>query len=234
MKSYELTIHELHDLLVKKEVTSREVTEALYRRIKETDGKIRAYLMMTEKEAFRQADQVDRKIAKGEGIGDLAGIPLGLKDILCIKGIRTTCGSKILENYVPFYDGTVVKKLKERDAVILGKLNMDEFAMGSSTENSGFQITRNPWDLNRIPGGSSGGSAAAVAAHECIAALGYRRFDPAACLLLRCSRDEADLWKGIEVWSGGFRLLIGSDWPDHKRCGGLCYPDECDQWLRPS
>jgi aspartyl-tRNA(Asn)/glutamyl-tRNA(Gln) amidotransferase subunit A len=172
MKLHQLTIHELHNLLVKKEVTSREVTEALYRRIKETDGKIRAYLMMTEEEAFRQANQADRKIAKGEGIADLAGIPLGLKDILCIKGVRTTCGSKILENYVPFYDGTVVRKLKERDAVILGKLNMDEFAMGSSTENSGFQITRNPWDLNRIPGGSSGGSAAAVAAHECIAALG--------------------------------------------------------------
>ncbi len=185
MELYQLTIHELHDLLVKKEVTSREVTEGLYRRIKETDVKIRAYLMMTEEEAFRQADQVDQKIAKGEGIEDLAGIPLGLKDILCTKGVRTTCGSKILENYVPFYDGTVVRKLKERDAVILGKLNMDEFAMGSSTENSGFQITRNPWDLNRIPGGSSGGSAAAVAAHECIAALGTDTGgsirQPAAC-----------------------------------------------------
>jgi aspartyl-tRNA(Asn)/glutamyl-tRNA(Gln) amidotransferase subunit A len=167
-----LTIHQLHDLLVKKEVTSREATEALYRRIKEVDSKIGAYLLFTEEEAYRQAEQVDRKIAKGEKIGDLAGIPLGLKDILCTKGIRTTCGSKILGNYVPFYDGTVVRKLKERDAVFLGKLNMDEFAMGSSTENSGFQITRNPWNLDRIPGGSSGGSAAAVAADECIAALG--------------------------------------------------------------
>ena len=167
-----MTIHELHDLLVKKEVTAREVTEALYRRIREMDGRIKAFLMLTEEEAFHQADQVDHKIARGEKIGDLAGVPLGLKDILCTKGVRTTCGSKILENYVPFYDGTVVRKLKERDAVMLGKLNMDEFAMGSSTENSGFQITHNPWDLNRIPGGSSGGSAAAVAADECIAALG--------------------------------------------------------------
>jgi aspartyl-tRNA(Asn)/glutamyl-tRNA(Gln) amidotransferase subunit A len=115
---------------------------------------------------------VDQKIARGEEIGDLAGIPLGLKDILCTKGIRTTCGSKILGNYIPFYNGTVVRKLMERDAIILGKLNMDEFAMGSSTENSGFQITRNPWDLERIPGGSSGGSAAATAADECIASLG--------------------------------------------------------------
>jgi len=172
MDLHSLTIHELHDLLIKREVTSREVTEALYRRIKEVDGKIKAYLILTEEEAFGQANQVDRKIVRGEEIGDLAGVPIGLKDILCTKGIRTTCGSKILENYVPFYDGTVVRRLKERDAVMLGKLNMDEFAMGSSTENSGFQITRNPWNPDRIPGGSSGGSAAAVAADECIAALG--------------------------------------------------------------
>src|SRR4030042_1328158 len=166
MELHQLTIHELHDLLLKKEITSKEITEALYRRIREIDGKIRAYLLLTEDEAIRQANQVDRKINRRENIGDLAGVPLGLKDILCTKGIRTTCGSKILEDYVPFYDGTVVQKLKARDAVLLGKLNMDEFAMGSSTENSGFQITKNPWDLNRIPGGSSGGSAAAVAADE--------------------------------------------------------------------
>jgi aspartyl-tRNA(Asn)/glutamyl-tRNA(Gln) amidotransferase subunit A len=181
----QLTIHELHHLLVKKEVTSREVTEALYRRIKEVDGKIKAYLLLTEEEAFRQADRVDRKISQGDRIGDLAGIPLGLKDILCTKGIPTTCGSRILQNYVPFYDATVIERLKERDSVILGKLNMDEFAMGSSTENSGFQSTRNPWDLNRIPGGSSGGSAAAVAADECIAAFGTDTGgsirQPAAC-----------------------------------------------------
>src|SRR4030043_319027 len=172
MDLYALTIHQLHDLLVKKKVTSKEVTGALYRRIREVEEKIKAYLLLTEEEALLQADQVDRKIAKGEEIGDLAGIPIGLKDILCTKGIRTTCASKILEEYVPFYDGTVVKRLREKDAVFLGKLNMDEFAMGSSTENSGFQITHNPWDLKRIPGGSSGGSAAAVAADECIAALG--------------------------------------------------------------
>jgi aspartyl-tRNA(Asn)/glutamyl-tRNA(Gln) amidotransferase subunit A len=172
MELHSLTIHQLHGLLVKKEITSKELTEAIYRRIKKVDGKIRAYLRLTEEEAFRQADQVDHKIAGGEPIGDLAGVPIGIKDILCTKGIRTTCGSKILEGYIPFYDGTVIRKLKERDTVILGKLNMDEFAMGSSTENSGFQITRNPWNLERIPGGSSGGSAAAVAADECIAALG--------------------------------------------------------------
>ncbi len=185
MELHSLTIHQLHDLLVKKEVTSREATDALYRRIREVEGKVKAYLLLTEEEAFRQADQVDRKRAKGERLGELAGIPLGLKDILCTKGIRTTCASKILENYIPFYDGTVIQKLKEREAVFLGKLNMDEFAMGSSTENSGFQVTHNPWDLKRIPGGSSGGSAAAVAADECIAALGTDTGgsirQPAAC-----------------------------------------------------
>ena len=172
MELHKLTIHQLHDLLVKKEATSREITEAFYRRVRDVDDKIKAYLILTEEEALRQADRVDQKISKGEKIGDLAGVPLGLKDILCTRGIRTTCGSRILERYVPFYDGTVVQKLKEGDAVLLGKLNMDEFAMGSSTENSAYQITRNPWDLTRIPGGSSGGSAASVAAHECSASLG--------------------------------------------------------------
>jgi aspartyl-tRNA(Asn)/glutamyl-tRNA(Gln) amidotransferase subunit A len=167
-----LTIHALHDLLVRREVASREITEAFYRRIRALDRTIGAYLTLTEKEAFLQADGVDQKISRGEPVGDLAGIPVGLKDILCTRGIETTCASRILKGYVPFYDATVVGKLRESGAVFLGKLNMDEFAMGSSTENSAFQITRNPWDPNRIPGGSSGGSAASVAADECVASLG--------------------------------------------------------------
>ena len=150
LELHSLTIHQLHDLLVKKEVTSREATEAFYHRIHEMDGKVKAYLLLTEGEAFRQADQVDCRMAKGDRIGDLAGIPIGLKDILCTKDIRTTCASKILENYIPFYDGTVIKKLKEREAVFLGKLNMDEFAMGSSTDNLIFRVPHHPLDLVRI------------------------------------------------------------------------------------
>jgi len=133
MELHQLTIHELHDLLVRREVTSQEATDALFRRIERVDKKIGAYLLLTEEGAYRRAEEVDRRISRGEPIGDLAGIPIGLKDILCTEGIRTTCGSKILGNYISFYDGTVIRRLKERGFVLLGKLNMDEFAMGSST-----------------------------------------------------------------------------------------------------
>jgi aspartyl-tRNA(Asn)/glutamyl-tRNA(Gln) amidotransferase subunit A len=185
MQLYSLTIHQLHDLLIRREVTSKQLTEAIFKRIREVDQKIGAYLLLTEEEAFQQSQEIDKRISDGKPIGDLAGIPIGIKDILCTKGIETTCASKILSGYIPFYDATVIKKLKNEGAVFVGKLNMDEFAMGSSTENSGFQITRNPWDLSRIPGGSSGGSAAAVGADECIAALGTDTGgsirQPAAC-----------------------------------------------------
>ena len=176
---------EAHEHLIKKSFSSLELTQSLYRRIKAVDSKVAAYLTLTEEAAYQQARQADDRIARMEGVTELTGIPLALKDILCTKSIRTTCASKILSNFSPSYDATVVAKLRESGAVFLGKANMDEFAMGSSTENSGFNITRNPWDLNRIPGGSSGGSAAAVAADECIASLGSDTGgsirQPAAC-----------------------------------------------------
>jgi len=167
-----LTAHELHALLLNKEVTSVELVESVFERIEKSEAKVQAYVTLTKENALKQAREVDKKIAANEKIGPLEGIPIALKDNLCTKGILTTCSSKILNNYVPPYDATVVKNLKLVGSVTLGKTNMDEFAMGSSTENSGIHPTHNPWDLKRVPGGSSGGSAAAVAADEAILALG--------------------------------------------------------------
>ena len=171
MNLYELTIHQAHDLLRKKEVTSEEITRAVLERIDAVENKVGAFLTVAADQAIEQARRADDVIKKGD-CGPLTGIPLGIKDVICTEGLRTTCGSRILDNFVPPYDAFVIRKLKAAGAVCVGKLNMDEFAMGSSTENSGYKLTRNPWDLTRIPGGSSGGSAAAVAADMCLAALG--------------------------------------------------------------
>jgi aspartyl-tRNA(Asn)/glutamyl-tRNA(Gln) amidotransferase subunit A len=171
MKLHELTIQSAHQLLKNKEITSQELTRAVLERIYAVEDRVNAFITVTEKEALKQAEKADGEIAKGRCYL-LTGIPLAIKDVICTRGIPTTCGSKILENFIPPYDATVIDKLRKAGAVITGKLNMDEFAMGSSTENSGFKITRNPWDLARVPGGSSGGSAAAVAADMCLGALG--------------------------------------------------------------
>jgi len=168
---YNLTISEAHRLLKNKEITSTELTRAVLDRIAGVEGRIDAFLTITAEEALAQAAAADRAIAAGQ-CGPLNGIPVAIKDVICTRGVRTTCGSRILDPFIPPYDATVVAWLKQKGAVIVGKLNMDEFAMGSSTENSGFKVTRNPWDLSRIPGGSSGGSAAAVAAGMCLGALG--------------------------------------------------------------
>lgn len=171
MKLYELTIKEAHELLKKREISSQELTMAVLDRIKAVDEKVGAFITVSGESAMREAEVADRAIAKGD-VNILTGIPVAVKDLICTKGIRTTCGSRILENFIPPYDATVIKRLKKAGSVIVGKLNMDEFAMGSSTENSGIKLTHNPWDPERIPGGSSGGSAAAVAAGMCLGALG--------------------------------------------------------------
>ena len=164
MELYEYTVHELVEKLEKKEVTSKEITKSYFDRIKQKDPQVKAYVTLLEEEALKKAEEVDAKREKGENVSKFAGIPIGIKDNMCINGTRTTCSSKMLENFIAPYNATVIEKLNKEDIVYLGKLNMDEFAMGGSTEYSAFFKTANPWDLERVPGGSSGGSAAAVAA----------------------------------------------------------------------
>ncbi len=172
MNLNELTAHELHALLAAKKISAVELTNAVLDRIDQSEKSIGAYLNVTREFALESARAVDEKIARGEELKMLGGIPCAIKDNICTKGITTTCASKILENFVPPYDATVMTKLRAEDPIIVGKANMDEFAMGGSTENSGFHVTRNPHDPERVPGGSSGGSAAAVAGNEAIYALG--------------------------------------------------------------
>lgn len=167
-----LTISSALDLLNKGEVSAVELAEASLRRIEDLDETIKAFVTVTRESALNAAAGIDEKRKNGETLGPLAGIPMALKDNICTKGIRTTCSSKILHNFVPPYDATVTELLYRSGAVLAGKTNLDEFAMGSSTENSGYFVTRNPWDTSRVPGGSSGGSAAAVAAGMSLFALG--------------------------------------------------------------
>lgn len=166
------SIRELHRQLLAKECSAVELTQASLDRIQALEPQLHSFLAVTADQALAQAQHIDQKLASGEEIGLLAGIPVGIKDNLCTKGIPTTCGSRILQGFVPPYESTVTQKLAAAGAVMVGKTNMDEFAMGGSTETSAYHLTANPWDLTRVPGGSSGGSAAAVAADECVVALG--------------------------------------------------------------
>ena len=172
MELFKYTAHQLHEKLVSKEISAVELTQSVLTRVDAVEKDVQAYITQTREGALAQAKVVDEKISQGQTISLLAGIPGALKDNMCTKDIKTTCASQILSGFIPPYNATVVEKLMEQDTVIIGKANMDEFAMGGSTENSGFFPTRNPWNLETVPGGSSGGSAAAVAAGEAIWSLG--------------------------------------------------------------
>ena len=168
----ELTVHELQEKLKNKELTIKEITEAYINRINEKEKDVQAFVTELTDEAKKSAEEIQNKIESGEITGEFAGIPIGIKDNICTKGIKTTCSSRMLENFVSPYDATVMEKINNENMIDLGKLNMDEFAMGGSTEYSYFHPTRNPWNLNKVPGGSSGGSAAAVASNMVPWALG--------------------------------------------------------------
>ncbi len=172
MGVYKLTAYELREKVLNGEASAEGAVWDALDCIGERDGEVRAYLTVDREGALRQGAEIDRRVRQGERPGALAGVPVAVKDVLCTKGLRTTCGSRILRHFIPPYDATCVARIRAADGVIVGKTNCDEFAMGSSTENSGFFPTRNPHDLERVPGGSSGGSAAAVAAGEALAALG--------------------------------------------------------------
>ena len=171
MQLTEKPIHYLRELLHSGEITAKQLVTSVFERIDEVDAQVGAYITLNKEEAFKAAERADEMLKQGDA-RDLLGIPIAVKDNISTKGLRTTCASKVLENYVPAFDATAVAKLKEAGAIIIGKTNLDEFGLGSSTENSMYKATRNPWDLSRVPGGSSGGSAAAVAAGAACGALG--------------------------------------------------------------
>ena len=172
MPLHELAAHKLHQKLKAREITSVELTQSVYDRISAVEQQVQGYITLTKDIAFEQAEAADAGFERGDEMHPLAGIPIAVKDVICTKDVLTTCGSKILHNFISPYDATVMTKIRHQGFVMIGKTNMDEFAMGSSTENSAFKITRNPWNLDTIPGGSSGGSAAVVAADAAICALG--------------------------------------------------------------
>ncbi|RLI45767.1 Asp-tRNA(Asn)/Glu-tRNA(Gln) amidotransferase GatCAB subunit A [Candidatus Bathyarchaeota archaeon] len=184
---HKLTAIEVSEKIRSGDLSAEEYLCSILERIRHVEGKIHAFVTVVEENALETAREIDRKVKRGEDLGSLAGVVVAVKDNICTRGIRTTCSSRMLENFVPPYDATVIERLKAADAIIIGKTNMDEFAMGSTTETSYFGVTRNPWDLNKVPGGSSGGSAAAVIAEETTVALGSDTGGSIRCPASYCS-----------------------------------------------
>ena len=229
MEILELTALELGKKIKAGEITVKEAVQAVIDRAKEVEPVINSYVTLDEAGAFAQAEEIQKKIDAGELTGPLAGVPVAIKDNMCIKEQLTTCSSKILSNFKPTYTAEAVENLKKAGAVIIGKTNMDEFAMGSTTETSYYGPTRNPHNTAHVPGGSSGGSCAAVAAGECFGALGsdtggsirqpssHGRFHPAAQFILRRGGPEADLRNCFQIRTDRLRFFTGSDRTDRKR-----------------
>lgn len=186
-KLYELTAQEIVQKLHADEVSAEECVQSVFERIHDFEEKINAYVTLVEEEALKKAKEIDAKISEGKKVGKLAGVPIAVKDAICTQGISTTCSSRMLQNFIPPYDAYVIERIKQEDGVIIGKTNMDEFAMGSSTETSYFGPTRNPWDVSTVPGGSSGGSAACVAIDEATLALGTDTGGSIRCPASYCS-----------------------------------------------
>ena len=233
MSLMSLTAVELGKKIKAGEVTVKEAVEAAFAQIEKVEGDVHSFVTLTKEQALKDAGEIQKKIDAGELTGPLAGVPVALKDNLCTKGVLTTCSSKILYNFVPTYTAQAVENLQKAGAVIIGKTNMDEFAMGSTTETSAYGVTKNPWNLEHVPGGSSGGSCAAVAAEECSYALGfaagsgtrfrYRWFHPPAKFILRSDRLKTDLWNGISLRTDRLWLFLRSDRTGSKRRDRLCY-----------
>ena len=215
MELESMTALELAAKIRQREVSVLDGVKEVFDQIESKEDKVHAYLDTYKKEAYARAKEVEKGIQDGTYTGPLAGVPIAVKDNICIKGKKTTCASKILENFVPQYNAEVIDRLEKAGMIIIGKTNMDEFAMGSTTETSAYGVTRNPWNLEHVPGGSSGGSCAAVAA-------GDWWFHPSAKFFLRCDWNQTDVWNRIPLWSGCLCFFTGSDRSGGKKCSRLC------------
>jgi aspartyl-tRNA(Asn)/glutamyl-tRNA(Gln) amidotransferase subunit A len=229
------TAADLADLLAQGSVSAREVTQAHLDRTAAVDGAVHSYLHVDADGALAQADEVDRRRAAGESLHAMAGVPIAVKDVMTTRGLPTTCGSKILQGWVPPYDATLVTRLREAGMPILGKTNMDEFAMGSSTEHSAYGPSHNPWDLDRIPGGSGGGSSSVVASFQAPLAIGTDTGgsirQPAAGH--RHRRDQADLRRGLALRPRGARVLARPGRPVHPHGARRRAAPRGHRWARP-